>query len=136
MCGLGKRILEVGKENSSPGPTINYLGGSEKVSYASWTWDSSRVTQDAGPSSSKISWLHNHINELRQIPSVFVFPLKETSILLLLLVIFCVQCCLLIILLKCLHYFEVMHNCSFPRMSLFWLWCLYAILPHELSHSK
>lgn len=29
-------MLEVGKENSSPGPTINYLGGSEKVSYASW----------------------------------------------------------------------------------------------------
>lgn len=35
MCGLGKRILEAGKENSSPGPTINYLGGSETVSDAS-----------------------------------------------------------------------------------------------------
>lgn len=41
-------------------------------------------TEEAGPSSSKIPWIHNLINELHQTPSFFVFPLKETSILLLL----------------------------------------------------
>lgn len=49
---------------------------------------------------------------------------------------FCVQCWLLVILLKCLPYFEIMHNYSFPRTSLFQLWSSHAIPPHELSNSK
>ena len=31
MCGLRKRTLELGKADSSSGPTIDYLGGSKSL---------------------------------------------------------------------------------------------------------
>lgn len=45
-----KRMLEVGKENSSPEPTINYLGDGSESLLCFLDLNSSRVTQEAGPS--------------------------------------------------------------------------------------